>query len=223
MCLWLWRAMCSWLQIHKKCWIPCCWTYQQFLATWHGCWDLNLVPLENQSPLLTTEHCPCWFAFVFSDRLLGVQAVLELAGSSQYTLPRQESTHELEPSWVTVSHPARTRLREQGQVLQANMRESFSYWIALFLLYFLNFYLLWLCAHVHVCQALPVGWWFRSPAWEPQAQGHRTSGPLRVSQLIGGVLEAIHFTPYQHLQSFLERNESSCLCCLVTTHWLSRR
>lgn len=35
------------------CWIPCC-RYRQLRAAQHGCWELNLSPLQDQYILLTT-------------------------------------------------------------------------------------------------------------------------------------------------------------------------
>lgn len=43
------------VEIDQRCQMPWSSSYEELLATWYGCWELNSHPLEQKSVLLTIE------------------------------------------------------------------------------------------------------------------------------------------------------------------------
>lgn len=59
----VWVCPTSTLKATGGCWIFWSWSYRSLLAAWHGRWELNSSPLEEQEVLLTAE--PSLWAPVF--------------------------------------------------------------------------------------------------------------------------------------------------------------
>jgi len=211
---------------NRKHWIPCCCCLP---------WLLGLG-----SPGRSEQTLNHWAAFVglflvFQAGSYAVQAVPELAESYQITLPHWESTRELAPSWVTVFYPARARLGEQGQVLRQilgyykRQQDNWPTCQKALVIDFLIFTLFLTFSFIMTARSRPCTryclWGGGSGHLDqgPQAQGHRTSGPLRASQLLGGVVGGRSLCAPQ-TSAVLSGEEWVKLSPLLSNnHWISRK